>query len=312
VTRNLVIAAAVLASGACAFAQEAPALAPVAPAVAAPLEPSAQTTTPAAPPQTTSQAAPGPQPFPRERLQRIYLIRQLESVLTNAVKTGAASLANQLKLADPTSLFVTGNARSRGFELDGYGVVFDVDVPTMMQSVLWSAQMLQRQQEMDQLQDTINDPRTSDGMRRVATNELRRIQRMMNSQAVPMQPTPAQPVSQGMVSAASTDSPATADARMAGSAPVPPMPDPRSPDEMYTDVIKNALIDAMLNFGPALRLGDDEWLTVAARATTQSVTNQLDDSSSIVIRVKGGDLTAFLTGKLSREAVLKKIEIKEG
>ena len=172
--------------------------------------------------------------------------------------------------------------------------------------------MLQRQQEIDQLQDTINDPRTTEGMRRFATNELRRLQRLMNPQAVPMQPTPAFPVSNGMVAATSTDSPATADAKMAPGAPVPPVPDPRTPDEMYTDVIKNALIDAMLTFGPALHLGDDEWLTVAARATAQPMPNQLDDSSSIVIRVKGADLTAFLTGKLSREAVLKKIEIKEG
>ena len=79
-----------------------------------------------------------------------------------------------------------------------------------------------------------------------------------------------------------------------------------------TDVIKNALIDAMLSFGPVLRLGDDEWLTVAARATTPALSNQLDDSSSILIRVKGADLTAFIAGKLSRESVLKKIEIKEG
>ena len=90
------------------------------------------------------------------------------------------------------------------------------------------------------------------------------------------------------------------------------MPDPRSPDEMYTDVIKNALIEAILSFGPVLRLGDDEWLTVAARAATPAVPNQLDDSSSILIRIKGADLAAFMAGKLSRDEVLKKIEIKEG
>jgi len=292
VTRIFSIAVSVLASGACAFAQEPPVLASAAPAVIAQAPPAGQT-------------PPGATPLTRERIQRIYLIRQLESVLTNAVKTGAASLANQLKLADPTSLFVTGSARSRGFELDGYGVIFDVDVPLMMQSVLWSAQMLQRQQEMDQLRDTINDPRTTEGMRQFARNELRRIERMMNpQQAMPLPPTMAQPVAQGMVAAQTTD---------VSSAPtVASLPDPRTPDEMYTDVIKNALIDAMLNFGPALRLGDDEWLTVAARATTQAIPNQLDDSSSIVIRVKGADLQAFLTGKMSREDVLKKIEIKEG
>ena len=303
VTRTFLTAAAVVAaSGACAMAQ-VPAAAPTAPAITAP-----QPAQPVpAPPASAAQIS-------RDRLQRIYLIRQLESVLTNAVKTGATSLANQLKLVDPTSLFVTGNARSRGFELDGYGVVFDVDVPTMMQSVLWTAQTLQRQQEMNQLRDTINDPRTTDTIRRFAENELRRIERVINPLAVPLPSSPAVPVARGMVAATTTDDATTTGARGASgtTSPSAGAPDLRSPDEMYTEVIKNALIEAMLTFGPALRLGDNDWLTVAARASTPAVANQLDDSSSILIRIKGADLTAFLTGKLSREEVLKKVEIKEG
>jgi hypothetical protein len=254
----------------------------------------AQTAPPATPPQIS-----------RDKLQRIYLIRQYETVLTNAVKTGATSLANTLKLADPTSLFVTGSARARGFELEGYGVVFDVDVPTMMQSVLWTAQTMQRQQELDKLHEIIEDPRTTDGMRRVAQSEARRLEKMLiNPQAIPMVPAgPLASTAQGLAVAQTAP-----DAVMAA----PALPDPRTADEMYTDVIKSALIDAILSFGPALRLGDDEWLTVAARAATPAVPNQMDDSSSILIRIKGADLTAFLTGKLTREEVLKKIEIKEG
>ena len=291
VTRTFLTAAAVVASGACAMAQapQATPMAPAAPAVSAQEPP-----------------RPGPasgSPISRERLNRILVIRQLESVLTNAVKTGAAALANQLKLADPTSLFVTGSARSRGFELDGYGVVFDVDVPTMMQSVLWTAQTLQRQQEMNQLRDTIADPRTTDTIRRFAENELRRIERLTNPQGYPLSSSPAMPVARGMVAATTAE-----DASPAGT----PVPDLRSPDEMYTEVIKNALIGAMLDFGPTLRLGDNDWLTIAARASTPAIPNQLDDSSSILIRIKGADLTAFLTGKLTREEVLKKVEIKEG
>jgi hypothetical protein len=299
VTRTFLTAAAVVASGACAIAHQGAVAASAAPAI------SAQQPAPV-PPSGGSQIS-------RERLQRIYRIRQLESVLTNAVKTGATSLANELKLADPTSLFVSGNARARGFELDGYGVVFDVDVPTMMQSVLWSVQMLQRQQEMDRLRDAINDPRTTESIRQFARNELRRIERLTNPLTEPM-PSPVRPVARGMVSATSTDAPAVSglpDTSVPAPA-VAPAPDPRSPDEMYTEVIKGALIQAMLDFGPTLRLGDDEWLTVAARAATPAVPNQLDDSSSLVIRVKGADLTAFLTGRISREEVLKKVEIKEG
>jgi hypothetical protein len=252
---------------------------------------------PAAPPPQPAPSAPGSQ-ISRERLNRIYLIRQLESVLTNAVKTGATSLANQLKLVDPTSLFVTGSARARGFELDGYGVVFDVDVPTMMQSVLWSAQVVQRQQEMDRIRDIIADPRTPDGMRRIAQQELGRLQRLTNNlQAIPAMP--VQPIA--------NPRPGEIIAAVA-----PDLPDPRTADEMYTDTIKSALIEAMLSFGPVLRLGDDEWLTIAARAATPAVQNQLDDSSSIVIRIKGADLAAYMAKQLSREDVLKKIEIKEG
>jgi len=302
VTRTFLTAAAVVASGACAMAHQAPAMAAAAPVVSA---------------QEPARPAPAPQAsgsqISRERLNRILVIRQLETVLTNAVKTGATSLANQLKLSDPTSLFVTGNARSRGFELDGYGVLFDVDVPTMMQSVLWTTQTLQRQQEMDQLRDTINDPRISETIRQFARNELRRIERVTNPQA-PGPPSLARPVAQGMVTAATADDAAAMGVRDASGAPAPSVatPDLRSPDEMYTEVIKSALINAMLDFGPTLRLGDNDWLTVAARASTPAIPNQLDDSSSILIRIKGADLTAFLTGKISREEVQKRVEIKEG
>lgn len=109
--------------------------------------------------------------------------------------------------------------------------------------------------------------------------------------------------------AQTADTPA---APAAALAPVAPPPNPRSPDELYTDTIKEALIDAMLSYGNALQLGDEEWLTIAARATGQGTPGQLDDASSIVIRVKGSDLSAFLKQKISREEVMKKIEIKEG
>jgi hypothetical protein len=284
---SFVVAAFVLAASG-ARAQETP-----------PPQPPAQ---PAAPSTARSNAA-GP------NLQRIYHIRQLEGMLTNAVKAGAASLANQLKVSEPNSLFVTGNARTRGFEIEGYGVFFDVDVPTMMQSVLWSSQMLQQQQYVDFLRRQLADPSIDENRRRMADFELRRVSRAMNNgQVVPI-PGPAPSVAAGTVVAATTDAAPTP----AALAPVVPPPDPRSPDELYTEAIKGALIDAMLSYSFPLQLGDDEWLTIAARATTPGAPGQgLDDSSSIVIRIKGSDLVAYISKKISREEVMKKIEIKEG
>jgi len=92
---------------------------------------------------------------------------------------------------------------------------------------------------------------------------------------------------------------------------VAPLPDTRDPNEIYTEAIKAKLIDAMLSYGSALRIADNEWLTVAARATSQSAPGVIDDSSSIVLRIKGSDLSAFLTGKIGRDEAIKRIETKE-
>ncbi len=39
-------------------------------------------------------------------------------------------------------MLLGGDARARGFRLDGFGIFFDVDVPAMRQSVVWSWRML--------------------------------------------------------------------------------------------------------------------------------------------------------------------------
>jgi hypothetical protein len=263
---------------------------------------SAQETPPVPAPEQARLPAPAPPTanagIPPEKLQRIYHIRQLEGLLTNAVKVGASSLAVRLN-AEPNSLFVTSNARTRGFELDGYGVFFAVDVPTIMPSVLWSTQMLQRRmQDVMQLREALADPKTPPGMRRFVEMDLRKLERDLGLQPAPLYQQAAPP---GVAVAATAEN----------IAPVAAIPDPRDPNEIYTDAIKDKLIDAMLVYGGALRLDDSEWLTVAARSASDNLSG-LDDSSSIVLRLKGADLNAYIMKKLSRDEVVKKIEIKEG
>ena len=63
------------------------------------------------------------------------------------------------------------------------------------------------------------------------------------------------------------------------------------PDRQYTDAVKSALIDAMLDHSLAMDLGPEEWLTVAARQSEGPLApNQLFDVATIVLRVKGSDL----------------------
>jgi hypothetical protein len=250
----------------------------------------------------------------KEKLQRIYHIRQLEGVLTNAVKAGASTMAYQLQMAEP-SLFVTTTARTRGFELDGYGVFFDVDVPAMLQSAVFSVQVRQDQlQYVESLRAAVADVKVNPAMRRVAQIELDRLQRQLGlGPALPSPPVAAPlPAARGVVTAQDTDLPATSDTRMV-SGPVAPLPDVRDPNERYTEAIKDKLIDAMLAYGMALRLGDEEWLVIAARATSGDLMpGQLDDAASILLRIKGADLNAHATQKITREEVIKRIEIKIG
>ena len=81
-------------------------------------------------------------------------VKIMEVVLTNAVKNGADTLARQMQIQEPGSIIVTGTARARGFVLDGYGVFFIVDVPMMKQSVVWSNQVLLREQRRDFLRQS--------------------------------------------------------------------------------------------------------------------------------------------------------------
>jgi len=258
-----------------------------------------------APPPPPAQEAASRPAAPPATADRKDDIKLLEGVLNAAVKNGADKLALQMRASEPGSLFVIDAGRTRGFDLQGYGVFFDVDVPMMKQSVLWTTRELSQQDRRAQL---LNYAQTlPDGpARELAMNELRRMREQGVRQAPVVQA--AQPTqvssSDRSVTAASADSTVL---------PAPaPVPDLRDPNELYTEAVKTSLIDAMLKYSVGLKLGADEWLAVAARdAYGPPTPGQVDDASTIIIRIKGSDLTAFHANKLTREEVLKRVEVKE-
>ena len=238
-------------------------------------------------------------------------LRMMEGVLTTAVKNGADSLGRQMQFNEPGSLIVTGTARTRGFALDGYGVLFVVDVPMMKQSVIWSAQVRVREQTRDLLRQLVAN--TPDGPeRREAEARLKRLDRLAaGANASPV----AQPAPQGVVTAQTLpDAKTAADSKTtekAGEETVAPLVDTRDPNELYTEAVKNALIDAMLKFGGQI-IGPDEWLTIAAQDSEGPLMpGQFYDASTIMLRVKGSDLAAYHGGRMTKEEVLKKVEVRE-
>jgi hypothetical protein len=61
-------------------------------------------------------------------------------------------------------------------------------------------------------------------------------------------------------------------------------------------------------------VGDNEWLTVAARDNIRPdrlVPGDTSNISSIVFRIKGSDLSAFRAGRMTLEEARKHVEVKQ-
>jgi hypothetical protein len=301
---TVLIAAAIAAGSTAAFAQDPPTSS-----------------------QTTAQSAPSAAPSAPARPagaspERLNEVKFMEDVLASAVRAGAMDLANRIRQADPNSLVQVSPPHARGIALDGYGVVFDVDVPLMNLSIVTTL----RESLVNDLRDRIID--VNQALAR-STNpdeqaRLGFLQKMLTAELQSMSPMPMPDPranttldprgATGVVSPVASLPPGTVSAANTPDA-VPPPPariETKDTNELYSDAVKRALIDAMLNHSTGLRLADDEWLTVAARDNGgPSVPGALDERSGVILRIKGSDLAAFQRGQLTREEVLKRVEIKE-
>jgi hypothetical protein len=85
------------------------------------------------------------------------------------------------------------------------------------------------------------------------------------------------------------------------------------PNKAYTQEVRAAVIDAMIENGGLLGLDDAEWLTVAARdsAPAGPFMSGDPDAATLVLRVKGADLVAFRAGRLTLEQVRARVEVNE-
>ena len=84
----------------------------------------------------------------------------MEGALARAVDYGAKQLNREILDVMPGVFMLEGEARARGVYLDGYGVFFDVRVPMMRQSMVWSLRMMIDQDDAAN-QAAINDIRKS-------------------------------------------------------------------------------------------------------------------------------------------------------
>ena len=244
-----------------------------------------------------------------EQMRVRFQIAAMEGVLETAVQLGAKRLSQQVQAVSPDMLFIAGAARAKGFLLDGYGVFFDVDVPAMRRSIAWSFRALERTdrnlemaaQTIRRHLGTMDDP----GARREMEEALQRIVRTMG---------PQQQAGQGRPGAMTASAPggAVRPQEQGDEQPMEPMV-LDDPGLAYTNEVKAALIEAMLEYGGAsIPVAEQEWLTVAARDNeSRLATGDRYDVSTIVLRVRGADLAAFRAGRLTKEEAVAIVEVRE-
>jgi hypothetical protein len=80
----------------------------------------------------------------RHAAEQRYQIGQMERVLEGAVEHGVTVTRDRLQAIAqvPAETLVSDNAHARGFRLDGYGVFFDVEVPSFFSTLTWSLRTL--------------------------------------------------------------------------------------------------------------------------------------------------------------------------
>jgi hypothetical protein len=250
-----------------------------------------------APSQTGSAAA-----AQQQLRQARYQIGQMERLLEGAVEHGATVIRDRLQPIMPADMLLTEDARARGFRLDGYGVFFDVEVPSLEGTLPWSFRTLdQNDLGLDAALRTLRSYVQSAGNDVNLQQALKRVE----LQVAPM--TVAAPGQSGATAVQASN------AAPAGGAVSAPVNDPvfNNPDEAYRTQIREALIDAMLEHSRSLAIGPGERLTVAARRSDNRPRLGIDtDAGTVVLSVKGSDLTAFLSGEITPQEARSRIEVR--
>lgn len=239
--------------------------------------------------------------------KRRYEIKVMEGVLVGAVKHGAEQVGRQLQ---PQLVLMTGFARARGFVLDGYGVFFDVEIPGMRETPIWTMRVLEQDmvaarrtlERLLQQVQMVGDPQTKASLDQGLRQLRAQVDRTSQAQA------PANPAR--MVAGAEISESAGAAVQPVPAPMAPPVA--QDPGMLYTESVKSTIIDAMLDHGAPLGIQPDEWLTVAARDGEGPLTPLENyDAVTFIFRIKGSDLTAFRGGSISREEAQKRVEVRQ-
>jgi hypothetical protein len=254
---------------------------------------------------TAAAPAAAQQGATRAAAEQRYQIGQMERVLEGAVEHGLTSTRDRVQaLAQvPADLLVSENAHARGFRLDGYGVFFDVVVPSFETTLTWSLRTLdQNDLGLDSALRTLKSHVKGEGDPNLE-QALKRVELQVNPAVLARSSVAVPPGTRN----------ATGSAASANDTQAPPV-DPilTDPNEAYRTEVLQALKDAMLAHSSSLGIAPNEWLTIAAKGNDDRPRLAPADtgSSTRIIRLRGLDLAEFLAGRITRDEALKRIEVR--
>lgn len=252
----------------------------------------------------------------------------MEGALARAVDYGAKNLNREILAVMPGVFILAGEAQARGVYLEGYGVYFDVQVPMMRQSMMWSLRTMLDQDntaaqmaisDMRKIGQSITDPS--------ARAAFERSLKQLETQATPNTPyartgtpsTASNPaVSPGVIipdSAAGGVGAATAAGVASPRGAAGDKAWMQDPNRAYTEAVTRALVDAIIDYSTPMALDPDRWLTVAARDNegrdTLAPQDPLEEVVTMIYRIKGADLLEYRAGKISRDEARKRVQVSQ-
>lgn len=202
--------------------------------------------------------------------QRRFQFQLMEGVLENAVRQGAIEIAMRAQTTMPIGTLFMGQAKAKGFPLDGYGVVFDIEIPIIRESAVMASRLM-----------------------------------------APTLPPP--PGTQTVAGRGTSGNTTTRSAGVVAEDPMarsPIVPDPflADPNQFYRNAVRDKIVDAMLDYSRSLNVPATESLSVVARSEDDPLPSSLyDDSRTLILRIKGEDLTLFHEGKITRDEAKKRV-----
>ena len=243
----------------------------------------------------------------RRAAEQRFQIGQMERLLEGAVEHGVTIIRDHLQaLAQmQPDMLVSDNARARGFRLEGYGVFFDVIVPSFETSWTVALRTLDQtdlglESAIRRLQSHIQTSGDPD-----LAQALKRLELQVNPSIVARSSAPAATDARKVTASAAS---VTADTPPAA-ADDPILADP---NEAYRTEVTQALKDAMLSHSSSLGIAPAEWLTIAAKGNEDRprLAPADSDARTRILRLRGSDLAEFLAGRITREEALQRIEVR--